>query len=120
MSIRDETLRPTPWAGTSHRRNRRISVASPRRRRRPVVLEIGWLRDDAGNLAADIARACAYATLIVWIDDECRVKGTSVDSLPMMPSHWIVGTYACGASVSDIVDDLRHERHERERSWRLD
>lgn len=91
-----------------------ISPDAKRRRRRTAPFDLGWLGDDPPTLAARIADACAYGMMTVWIDDECRVHGlrTEAHSLPM---HWIVGTYTCGVSLQDVVEDLCHERLERER-----
>lgn len=108
-----------PTAGERSRR-RRIPVASRSRRGEMAVFVIGSLRDDVDVLAGGVLRGCASATITVWIDDEYRVHCACVDVLPSVPSHWIVGTYACGAELSDIADDLRHERNERERTWLLD
>lgn len=111
-----------PVAPESTGRSRaRRAPAKPRGRRGEMdMFVIGSLRDDADTLAARVARASACVTITVWIDDEYRVHCACVDVLPSVPSHWIVGTYACGAELSDIADDLRHERSERERAWRLD
>ena len=85
-----------------------------------AATDIGTLRDDPDALAARVARASACATVTVWVDDECRVHGSAIDALPAVPLHWIVGTYACGAALADIADDLRHARSERERAWCID
>lgn len=100
-------------------RRRRVPARIPGRGH-ATTLDFGPLRGDVETLAANVLRASAGATVTIWIDDECRVKGTCVDALPALPLHWIVGTYACGAMPADIADDLRHERRERERAWRLD
>lgn len=101
-------------------RSRRVPLKPRRRRNEMAMFVIGTLRDDMETLAAHVARASACVTITVWIDDEYRVHCACVDVLPSVPSHWIVGTYACGAGVADIADDLRHERSERERTWCLD
>lgn len=104
---------------TGYVRRRRVPARIPWRGDAHTV-DFGTLREDAEALAADVVRASAVATVTIWIDDECRVKGSRVDALPPLPLHWIVGTYACGAASADIAEDLRHERRERERVWRLD
>lgn len=119
ITDRTDTLPAAPEpAGRS--RCRRAPARTRSRRGEMAMFVIGSLRDDVDALAASIARASACVTITVWIDDEYRVHCTCVDVLPSVPSHWIVGTYACGAELSDIAEDLRHERGERERTWRLD
>lgn len=119
MRIIDPAATAPVSADTSRRRRR--APAKPRGRRNEMAMfVIGTLRDDVETLAANVARASACVTITVWIDDEYRVHCACVDVLPSVPSHWIVGTYACGAGVADIADDLRYERSERERTWRLD
>ncbi|MBO9662862.1 hypothetical protein [Dokdonella sp.] len=118
MRITDELALPAAPSGISARPRRHR--ATPRQREQMAVLEIGSLRDDVDVLAACVARASACIHVTVWIDDRCLVRGTSADTPPPVPVHWIVGTYACGASLADIADDLRHERQERERAWQLD
>jgi len=81
---------------------------------------IGSLRDNSTAIAERIVRASRGATITVWVDDESRIYGTSPESLPMVPVHWIIGTYGCGAPVNDIAEDLHAERSERARAWRLD
>lgn len=105
---------------SSARTQRRNRADASRRRQETQVVELGSLRDDADALAERIARASACATITIWIDDEYRIRGACPEALPALSQHWIVGTYACGAALSDIADDLRHERSERERAWRLD
>lgn len=119
-----QTLTTGGYLGSldSSARAQRRKRAEPRRRHRQEtqVVDLGSLRDDADALAERVARASACATITIWIDDEYRIRGACPEELPALSQHWIVGTYACGAALSDIADDLRHERHERERVWRLD
>lgn len=81
---------------------------------------IGSLREDFNSLAARIISAAQASVLTVWVDDECRIYGSRPEALPQVPVHWIIGTYACGAPIGDIADDLDAERTERVRAWRLD
>jgi hypothetical protein len=81
---------------------------------------IGSLREDFTSLAARIVRAAQASAVTVWVDDECRIYGSRPESVPRVPIHWIVGTYACGAPIGDIAADLDAERSERARAWRLD
>lgn len=121
--MRTEPLKDPAERGLrdSAARTRRRRADAPRRRHDDMsVAELGSLRDDAEALAERVARASACAMLTVWIDDECRIRGACPEAVPPLPLHWIVGTYACGAALADIADDLRHERRERERAWRLD
>lgn len=98
--------------------NGRAIRSTQKERRGPAPFEVGWLSEDPPVLAARIAHACAYGTTTVWIDDECRVH-CAMTNAPPMPLHWIVGIYTCGVSPDDIVDDLIHERAQRERVWML-
>lgn len=88
--------------------------SSGKSRRGETPFEVGWLSEDPPVLAARIAHACAYGATTVWVDDECRVHCAKTNA-PPMPLHWIVGIYTCGVSLGDVVDDLRHERAQRER-----
>lgn len=92
--------------------------AETRNCRNGAPFEIGRLSEDPPTLAARIANACAYGSTTVWVDDECRVHCTKTEA-PPMPIHWIIGIYTCGVSLKDVVDDLRHERTQRERVWLL-
>jgi|GEM_PF-1180630 len=91
-------------------------------RRDIAPFEIGGLSEDPAVLAARIAHACAYGTMTVWIDDGCRVqcaKTNALSSAQSLPLHWVMGIYTCGVSLEDVIDDLRHERTQRERVWVL-
>lgn len=81
---------------------------------------IGSLREDFTTLASRIVTVAKASMITVWVDDECRIYGTRPEALPQVPIHWIVGTYGCGAPISDIAADLDAEHRERVRAWRLD
>jgi len=81
---------------------------------------IGSLRDDSKAIAERIVRASRGAMVTIWVDDESCIHGCDPDALPLVPVHWIVGTYGCGVPLDDIVADLHLERTERARAWRLD
>jgi len=81
---------------------------------------IGSLREDSAAIAERIIRASRGAVVTVWADDESRIYSAHPDALPVVPVHWIVGTYGCGAPLADIADDVRAERSERARAWSLD
>ena len=81
---------------------------------------IGSLREDFTSLATRIVHAAQASVVTVWCDDECRIYGSRPEAVPRVPTHWIVGTYACGAPIGDIAADLSAEHTERTRAWQID
>ena len=85
---------------------------------RDVVL--GHLHDDLNVAASAIFQRSFVDTVAVWVDDANRIYGRSATVDLDVPTHWLVGTFAAGASIQDIISDLRTTLRERAKDWIID